>query len=65
MRSFIKFVALAVVLTLALFIAVIAGDDGPWYFAWLVGTTMIILIAAAGAVLMETQTASGKAGSEF
>lgn len=65
MRSFIKFVALAVVLTLALFIAVIAGDDGPWYFAWLVGTTMIILIAATGAVLMETQTASGKAGSEF
>lgn len=65
MRSFIKFIALAAILALALFIAVIAGDDGPWYFAWLVGTTMIILIAAAGAVLMETQTGSGKAGPEF
>ena len=65
MQSFIKFVALAAVLALALFIAVVAGDDGPWYFAWLVGTTMIVLIAAAGAVLLETQIASGQAGSEF
>lgn len=65
MKSFIRFVTLAGITALALFIAVIAGDDGPWYFAWLVGTTMIVLIAAAGAVLMETQIASGKAGSEF
>lgn len=65
MKSFIKFIALAAILALALFIAVVAGDDGPWYFAWLVGTTMIILIAAAGAVLLETQTASGSAESEF
>ena len=65
MRSFIKFIALAAILVLALFVATIAGDDGPWYFAWLVGTTMIVLIAASGAVLMETQIGSGKAGSEF
>lgn len=65
MKSFIKFIALAAILALALFIAVVAGDDGPWYFAWLVGTTMIILIAAAGAVLLETQIASGSAESEF
>jgi predicted outer membrane lipoprotein len=65
MRSFIKFVALGAVLALALFIAVVAGDDGPWYFAWLVGTTMIVLIAAAGAVLLETQIDAGDAGSEF
>lgn len=65
MKSFIKFIALAAILALALFIAVVAGDDGPWYFAWLVGTTMIVLIAAAGAVLLETQIASGSAESEF
>ncbi len=63
MKTFITFVALALILALALFIAVIAGDDGPWYFAWLVGTTMIVLIAAAGAVLLETQSQSGE--SEF
>lgn len=65
MRSFIKFATLAAILALALLIAVVAGDDGPWYFAWLVGATMIILIAAAGAVLLDTQIADGRAGDEF
>ena len=65
MKTFIKFVALALILALALFIAVVAGDDGPWYFAWLVGTTMIVLIAAAGAVLLETQLPPGEPDSEF
>jgi predicted outer membrane lipoprotein len=65
MKSFARFVSLGGILVLALVVAVIAGDDGPWYFAWLVGTTMIILIAAAGAVLLETQLATGKAGTEF
>ncbi len=55
MRNFIKIVALALVLALALCLAVIAGDYGPWYFAWLVGTAMIVLVAAAGAVLYEAQ----------
>lgn len=55
MRNFINIFALALVLALALFLAVIAGDYGPWYFAWLVGTTMIVLVATAGAVLYEAQ----------
>lgn len=65
MRSFIKFTTLAAILALALLIAVIAGDDGPWYFAWLVGATMIVLIATAGAVLLDTQVESGNTGDEF
>jgi len=64
-KTFIKFVALALILALALFIAVIAGDDGPWYFAWLVGTVMIVLIATSGAVLLEAQSRSDTAESEF
>jgi predicted outer membrane lipoprotein len=55
MRRFIKMIALALVLALALLLAVVAGEYGPWYFAWLVGTTMIVLIAASGAVLFEAQ----------
>jgi cyd operon protein YbgT len=58
MKDVIKIGALAVVLVLALLFAVIAGDDGPWYFAWLVGTMMIVLIAVSGAVLFETQEAA-------
>jgi|UniRef100_A0A8J4HET9 predicted outer membrane lipoprotein len=65
MKTLIKFLGLAGVLFLALLLAVVAGDYGPWYFAWLVGTTMIVLIAAAGAVLMETQTSAGRRDEEF
>ena len=55
MGKFFKFAGLAVALVFAVFLAVVAGDYGPWYFAWLVGTTMIVLISAAGAVLFDTQ----------
>lgn len=57
MNRLIQLIALACVLALALLFAVIAGDDAPWYFAWMVGTVMIVLIAAASAVLFETQEA--------
>jgi hypothetical protein len=55
MGKLFKIFGLACVLGLGVFLAVVAGDYGPWYFAWLVGTTMIVLIAAAGAVLFDTQ----------
>ncbi len=57
MGQIVKFLGLAVVLVLAISLAVVAGDYGPWYFAWLVGTIMIVLISAAGAVLFDTQEA--------
>ncbi len=63
MQTFAKFLGLAVVVAVAMALAVLCGDYGPWYFAWLVGTTMIILIAVAGAVLFETQLAESKSGS--
>ncbi|HQT63837.1 MAG: hypothetical protein B7Z75_02310 [Acidocella sp. 20-57-95] len=62
MKTIIKFGALAAVVVFALVLAVVAGDEGPWYFAWLVGTTMIILIAVAGAVMFETQMANSENG---
>jgi predicted outer membrane lipoprotein len=62
MGTFIKFGALAAVIIFALLLAVVAGDYGPWYFAWLVGTTMIILIAVAGAVMFETQISGSTDG---
>ncbi|HTI02031.1 MAG TPA: hypothetical protein VL752_13875 [Acidisoma sp.] len=58
MIRFLQMVGLAAALALSLLFAVVAGDYAPWYFAWLVGTVMIVLIAAAGAVLFETQEAS-------
>ena len=55
MSNAVKIFALALILALALFLAVVAGDYAPWYFAWLVGTTMIVLISVSGAILLETQ----------
>ncbi|WP_459695496.1 hypothetical protein [Acidisoma sp. C75] len=57
MSRLLQIAALAVVLAFALLFAVVAGDYAPWYFAWMVGTVMIVLIAAAGAVMFETQEA--------
>jgi FtsH-binding integral membrane protein len=40
---------------IVIFLAAVLGDNGPWYFAWLVGTVMIVLISTAGGVLLDTQ----------
>ncbi|HQT85427.1 MAG: hypothetical protein B7Z58_12805 [Acidiphilium sp. 37-64-53] len=61
MKDLVKFGALAIIVVTALLLAVVAGDYGPWYFAWLVGTTMIVLIAVSSAVLFETQEADSLA----
>ncbi|MDA8048505.1 MAG: hypothetical protein M0002_00565 [Rhodospirillales bacterium] len=64
MKRIVTMFALALVLAVALLLAVIAGGNAPWYFAWMVGTTMIVLIAVSGAVLLETQEAAGPARKE-
>lgn len=55
MKNLLTFIGLAMIMVLSLFLAVITGDYGPWYFAWLVGTTMVVLIAAAGAIMFDSQ----------
>ena len=40
-----------------LLLSIILGEKGPWYFAWILGTVMIILISVSGAVLLESQDA--------
>ncbi|MBB2168321.1 hypothetical protein HLH36_08140 [Gluconacetobacter aggeris] len=53
--SIMRLTGLAVALVVSLLFAVFVGDQGPWYFAWVVGTVMIILIAGAGAILLDAQ----------
>ncbi|HUX19539.1 MAG TPA: hypothetical protein VMV63_10185 [Acidithiobacillus sp.] len=55
MKNLLTFIGLAAIMVLSLFLAVITGDYGPWYFAWLVGTTMVVLISAAGAIMFDRQ----------
>lgn len=55
LRYFGLFALFFAVALLALFMAIVLGDAAPWYFAWVVGTAMIVLIAASGAMLLDTQ----------
>jgi predicted outer membrane lipoprotein len=55
MGTLVRFVVYLFIATCVIILAVILGAYGSWYFAWLIGTVMIVLIAAAGAVLLDTQ----------
>lgn len=57
MKSARLFVLLSVIAVLAIVLAVMLGDYGPWYFAWLIGTVMMVLVAAAGGALLDVQQA--------
>ena len=55
MKTFMLFVLFMLIATLVIVLAVILGDSGAWYFAWLLGTGLIVLVTAAGAILLDTQ----------
>lgn len=55
MKTFLQFMLFMVLAFVVIVLAIMLGDQGAWYFAWLVGTAMIVLIAAAGGVLLDTQ----------
>ncbi|AFC85984.1 hypothetical protein [Frateuria aurantia] len=58
MKTAIKFVVLMGIALLAIVLAVILGETGAWYFAWLLGTVVIVLVSAAGGVMLDAQIAS-------
>ena len=55
MKTFLYFVLFMLIAAVAIVIGVIIGDYGSWYFAWLVGTVMMVLVAAGAAALFDTQ----------
>ncbi len=55
MKTFAYFVLFLTLAFVVILLAVLLGDQGAWYFAWLVGTAMIVLISAAGGALLDTQ----------
>ncbi|HTX04596.1 MAG TPA: hypothetical protein VMD06_02125 [Steroidobacteraceae bacterium] len=55
MRTFLYFLLFMIIAVAVIILAAILGDVGAWYFAWLVGTTMIVLVSAAGAALLDAQ----------
>ncbi|APZ43445.1 hypothetical protein [Acidihalobacter ferrooxydans] len=55
---FIRFIVYSIIAMVVLLLTIILGDYGPWYFAWIVGTVMIVLISAAGGALYDAQQES-------
>ena len=55
MKTFLLFVLFMLIALIVIVLAVILGDSGAWYFAWLVGTGMIVMITAAGGAMLDTQ----------
>lgn len=55
MKTFLHFLLFMFLAVVVILLAVLLGDQGAWYFAWLVGTTMIVLISAASAALLDAQ----------
>ena len=65
MKSFLYFLLFMGIAVMVVVLAAILGDLGAWYFAWLIGTTMIVLISAAGGAMLdatEEQLAEGRGG---
>lgn len=55
MRSVLYFLLFLVIAVMVTVLAAILGDEGAWYFAWLIGTTMLVLISAAGGAFLDAQ----------
>ena len=39
----------------AIILGVLLGDYGPWYLSWVLGTGLMVLVAAMGGVYFEAQ----------
>ncbi len=55
MKTFAYFLLFMVLAFVVILLAALLGDQGAWYFAWMIGTAMIVLVAAAGAALLDAQ----------
>lgn len=55
MKTILQFLFWFFVALVALFLAIVLGDRGAWYLAWVLGTVMIILIAVAGTVMIDAR----------
>jgi hypothetical protein len=55
MKTLLYFLLFLLLAFVVIVLAVMLGDLGAWYFAWIIGTAMIVLVAAAGAAMLDAQ----------
>ncbi|HYW93799.1 MAG TPA: hypothetical protein VFA95_15285 [Gammaproteobacteria bacterium] len=59
MKTAVQFGFWFVLALVALLLAILLGERASWYFAWVIGTLMIVLIAVAGTVMLDAQDGHG------
>ncbi len=64
MKTLFQFLMYMLIAIVVIVLGVILGDYASWYFAWLVGTVMIVLVAAAGGAWMDAQEEEVHAGRQ-
>lgn len=57
---FTRFVIYSIIALVTLFLTIVLGDYAPWYFAWVIGTTLLVLIAAASGAMFDNQFGEAK-----
>lgn len=60
---FLRFIIAMAIAVLAVLLAVILGDYGPWYLSWVLGTGFMVLVAVSAGVLFEAQEDAAAAQS--
>lgn len=55
MKTLLQFLLYMIIAVLVIVLGVILGAAASWYFAWLIGTVMIVLISAAGGALLDAE----------
>jgi hypothetical protein len=56
----LHYIIALLIAALAILIAIILGDYGPWYLSWFLGTGFMVLVASAAGVLFEAQEDAAK-----
>ena len=64
MGTVLRFLVYLFIAICVIAMAIILGDFGSWYFAWLLGSVMMVLISAAGAALLDTQEKESPPGEQ-
>jgi flagellar motor component MotA len=63
MKTLLYFLLFLLIAIVAIVIGVIIGDYASWYFAWIVGTAMIVLVSAASGALFDAQEEERRNGT--
>ncbi|MBD3814992.1 MAG: hypothetical protein IE913_00720 [Halothiobacillus sp.] len=60
MKTIGYFLLFFVLAMIVIFLMIVMGEAAPWYFAWIIGTGLLILTSAAAGFLFDTQEEKSK-----